>query len=276
MATLGESFFAFGALLGSPGWFGVEPEQLGRPYGSVAGEHGAEHGTESRGQRLPAFRLLPSFTALAGSQPEAPSPVKSPVAFVWETSDGPGLPFDDPTALTVSPDGKLWVPDGSNSRFQLFTLDGEFVESWGSPGSGEGEFDFHLGGAGHGAVAWDAAGNIYVADSGNFRIQTFAPDRRFLVSWGGHGDGDGQFQAVNNLAIDRDNRIYAIDYERHDIQIFDDEGAFLGVWGEQGIGDGELLHPGGAAFGADGNLYVSDARNYRVQTFAPDGRPLGS
>ncbi|MGH2618423.1 MAG: hypothetical protein ACRDJC_24600 [Thermomicrobiales bacterium] len=70
----------------------------------------------------------------------APPPT-SPVELVWQTKGGPDLPLD-PINPAIDPDGNLWVPDGRNHRFQIFTPDGEFLETWGEPGSAEGQFDF--------------------------------------------------------------------------------------------------------------------------------------
>jgi tripartite motif-containing protein 71 len=64
--------------------------------------------------------------------------------------------------------GNVYVADSSNDRIQKFDASGAFLTTWGSLGSGNGQFNFPLG------VATDGSGNVYVADSGNNRIQKFA------------------------------------------------------------------------------------------------------
>ena len=62
-----------------------------------------------------------------------------------------------------------------------------FDDTWGTQGSGPGEFESPED------VAVDAAGNVYVADTVNYRIQKFAADGSFLAAWGSRGSDDGQF-----------------------------------------------------------------------------------
>ena len=76
-------------------------------------------------------------------------------------------------------------------------------------------------------VAWDAAGNIYVADGyGNSRIAKFDRNGRFLKSWGSRGSGPGQFNIPHTLAIDAQGSVYVGDRGNNRIQVFDGEGTF--------------------------------------------------
>ncbi|MGB4478130.1 MAG: hypothetical protein WBI30_04450, partial [Candidatus Methanoculleus thermohydrogenotrophicum] len=61
------------------------------------------------------------------------------------------------------------MADRENHRIQKFDSSGNFLTTLGSYGKGDGEFRNPSG------VAVDAAGNVYVADRGNGRIQKFAP-----------------------------------------------------------------------------------------------------
>ena len=70
---------------------------------------------------------------------------------------------------------------------QFFDISGRFLGKWGSRGSGDGQFAYPLG------VAVDGAGNVYVADTLNNRVQVFDSNRRFLLKRGYEGAGDGQF-----------------------------------------------------------------------------------
>ena len=61
------------------------------------------------------------------------------------------------------------MADTFNHRIQKFTSNGGFITQWGSEGSGDSQFRYPKG------IAVDATGNVYVADSDNYRILKFAP-----------------------------------------------------------------------------------------------------
>jgi hypothetical protein len=76
-------------------------------------------------------------------------------------------------------------------------------------------------------VAWDAAGNIYVADGfGNARIAKYGPGGKYIKSWGSRGSGPGQFNIVHGIAIDQTGNVYVADEGNKRIQVFDGNGAF--------------------------------------------------
>src|SRR5262249_29477891 len=71
-------------------------------------------------------------------------------------------------------------------------------------------------------VAWDAAGNIFVADGiGNARIAKFNNKGVFIKSWGSRGNGPGQFGSVNAIVVDAQGNVYAADAGNKRIQVFD-------------------------------------------------------
>jgi DNA-binding beta-propeller fold protein YncE len=217
----------------------------------------------------------PVFIPAISGTPATPDAVEQPVAeLVWSLDGGPALPFHDPTALAFDPAGNLWVPDAGNDRFQIFTPDGEFLQSWGESGSENGQLFLSVGGYGYGAVAWDTDGNYYVADTGNFRIQKFAPDRSFVTAWGNRGEGDGQFISLTDLTVDQDGRILAVDEQRNDIQVFDRDGRFLTAWPVSGFGESPLDGPYSLDIATNGDVYVSEYGGNRVQSFSPTGAPL--
>jgi len=90
----------------------------------------------------------------------------------------------------------------------------EFLRKWGTYGEGDGPFSCPQG------LAIDGDGNVYVADSGNDRIQVFDPHGRFLHKWGTDGEGDGLFGDHEGLVIDGDGNVYVADTSNHRIQVF--------------------------------------------------------
>ena len=90
--------------------------------------------------------------------------------------------FNRPSDVTWDRNGNIYVADGfgSNNRIAKFDRNGDFLKTWGSTGSAQGQFNGIRG------IASDAAGNLYVADAGNKRIQVF--------------DGEGTFKSqITNI-----------------------------------------------------------------------------
>jgi sugar lactone lactonase YvrE len=77
-------------------------------------------------------------------------------------------------------------------------------------------------------VAWDRAGNVYVADGigNNNRVAKFDKEGHFLTQWGSTGAGPGQFNGVKALAIDGQDNVYVADVGNKRIQVFDAAGTF--------------------------------------------------
>jgi sugar lactone lactonase YvrE len=76
-------------------------------------------------------------------------------------------------------------------------------------------------------LALDSHGNIYVGDTGAFRVQVYDANGNYLRSIGEMGDSPGQFARVKGVALDHDNRLYAVDAMSQMIQIFNDKGQLL-------------------------------------------------
>src|SRR5437763_3014293 len=76
-------------------------------------------------------------------------------------------------------------------------------------------------------VAWDAAGNIFVADGmGNSRVAKFDSKGVFIKSWGSRGTENGMFGSVTGIAVDAQGNVYAADGGNKRIQVFDKNGMF--------------------------------------------------
>jgi len=76
-------------------------------------------------------------------------------------------------------------------------------------------------------VAWDSAGNIYVADGyGNSRVAKYDRNGKWIKNWGSTGTGEGQFRVVHGIQIDAANNVYVADRDNRRIQVFDTEGTF--------------------------------------------------
>jgi DNA-binding beta-propeller fold protein YncE len=131
------------------------------------------------------------------------------------------------------------------------------------------------------AVAPD--GSLYVADTGNHRIQHLSPDGKVLQVWGTHADvskGEapgGTFNEPWGVAVAPDGSVYVADTWNHRIQKFTADGKFINMWG-YGISQTDdpfgFYGPRGIAVDSKGNIYVTDTGNKRVVVFDPNGKSI--
>ena len=122
-------------------------------------------------------------------------------------------------------------------------------------------------------IAADDEENIYVADTGNAKIQKFSSNGKFLLSFGVRGVDNGEFSSPTGIAT-YENNIYVVDSDLNIIQKFDSDGNFILKWGGEGSEDGKLLGPQGIHIDSDGVVYVADTNNHRIQKFTTDGEFL--
>jgi hypothetical protein len=89
-----------------------------------------------------------------------------------------GAPFNRPCNVAVTGSGDIYVADGYGAdRVHHFSPTGKLVRSWGSSGSGPGEFHTP-----HGIWA-HPDGRVFVADRANNRLQIFSPEGEYLDQW---------------------------------------------------------------------------------------------
>ncbi len=181
--------------------------------------------------------------------------------------------------VRVDPQDNLWVVDEYSSMVMRFDPQGHVAlllgrkpESIQNPGraggagGGGGEGGGRGGGApGAGAsqdvfnrptdVAWDAQGNIFVADGrGNARVAKFSKDGVFVKSWGQRGNATGQFATLDSIAVDAQGNVYAADGGNQRIQVFDNDGAFKAEIKNVGNAQAICITPGASQV-----MYVSNS-----------------
>ena len=96
--------------------------------------------------------------------------------------------FAFPHSLAVDNLGNIYVGDTGNKRIQKFSPNGTFLTSWGSEGTGNGEF------LGLHDVTVDPKGKfVYTVELKNHRVQKFDPNGMFITKWGFNGTGGSRF-----------------------------------------------------------------------------------
>lgn len=126
-------------------------------------------------------------------------------------------------------------------------------------------------------VAWDAAGNIYVADGyGNSRIAKFDKNGKYLKSWGSRGSAPGQFNIPHTMAIDAQGLVYVGDRGNNRIQVFDGEGNFKTQYVNVGAPSAICITPGPQQYLFASNSNPSTSMdNGEIYKMTLDGKILG-
>jgi hypothetical protein len=161
-------------------------------------------------------------------------------------------PFNHPTEMIRHPNGDIYVTDGyRNARVHRFAADGTLKTSWGSPGSGPGQF--HLP---H-SIAYDDSGKLYVADRSNRRIQMFSPDGEYQGEWTGMG-------GPNDISRGKDGNWYIAEQEA------DGNPAYCTVRAPDGtvLAKLESRHVHGIGVDSQGSIYAGMTQDRGVDKFA--------
>jgi hypothetical protein len=167
--------------------------------------------------------------------------------------------------VRIDPSDNIWAVDEMSNMVMKFDPEGRVVMLLGR--KAESEIIPPRAAQGNGVgqptdlfnrptdVAWDAAGNIFVADgAGNARIAKFDKDGKFIKSWGKRGEGPGEFASVLSIAVDGQGNVYAGDGGNHRIQVFDNNGVFQTTFSNVGNPQAMCMSKG-----ANPVLYVSNS-----------------
>ncbi|MDQ3694754.1 MAG: 6-bladed beta-propeller [Chloroflexota bacterium] len=206
---------------------------------------------------------------------------------------GPGAAdgqFNQPVGVAAA-DGTIYVVDQGNSRIELFTADGAFLDVW-----GDGTTDLELArtpnGLGPTGISVDEAGTIYVADTWNHRVVALDQNGSVALELGGAPDAAGFRVAADTTddpalvtsqtgsffgprdVVAYDDEIYVVDTGNERIQVFGADGEFRRLWGGYGTGPGQLIEPVGIAVDGAGIIHVADSGNARISRFTAAGEPV--
>lgn len=194
-----------------------------------------------------------------------------------------------PVNVTIDADGTKYVTDTARDQVLVFDRDDKFITAFGSDGqfkpvdtaiaderlyvvdikhhevhvldkrSGKPLFKFGKAGSGPGELfhptnlAIGPQGDVFVVETGNFRVQRFTPEGQPVRTYGSVGTGPGKFARPKGIAFDRAGRMYVGDAAFQNVQIFDREGRVLMSFGSpgEGVEGQELALPAGVAIDYD-------------------------
>ncbi|NIN08766.1 MAG: hypothetical protein GTO76_08950, partial [Planctomycetales bacterium] len=184
--------------------------------------------------------------------------------------------FNAPYGVAVDTSGNIYVSTTRGYRVLKLNAGGTTQWAVGTPGVW-GSDNVHFGawwdGPGNVAVV-DAAGNVYVADTGNHRIQKLNSSGSYVTTLGSYGSGDYQFDCPDGVAVDASGNIYVADSCNHRVQVYNSSLAHvgrIGVTDVPGDDNSHFNYPWGVAVDSSGTVYVADGDNQRVQKCAGSG-----
>ena len=117
----------------------------------------------------------------------------------------------------------------------------------------------------------DGAGNFWVADTGNDRLQKFSSQGSLLHVIGKSGSGEGEFRSPSGVAISSKGTIYVVDTGNKRVQVFNAKGLFLGTFGKGGKHRGQFSEPVSLALDGSEFVYVADRGNDRISKYDSNG-----
>ena len=194
--------------------------------------------------------------------------VKSPVKKLGTpilTIDG----VKGPWGVAINQRGEVVVTEWCRHCVSVLSPSGGKLQSFGTSGSGQGQFNGPRG------VAVDGEGNIFVVDFDNHHIQKFTAEGQFLAAVGTKGNRRLQFNEPTGIAFNAVNsKVYVTEWGNHRCHILNSDLTFSRTFGKRGSGEGQFTHPAGIACDSTGKCYVADCWNHRIQIFTADGKFL--
>ena len=260
---------------------GIDPGEFQSPWGVAVNEDGEIAVTDLGNNRVQVFTNDGEFLLSFG-----------------EKGSDQGQ-FNNPCGVTYDRDGNFLVVDRGNSRIQQFSRTGQFMRTFGARGELGGKLSRPLG------ISSCFNGNILVADRDNKHVVVFSPegrvllklnqggldpfhciyhDNRFIVSdgngscikvfseqgdflyqFGKRGAGNGEFDRMTGLAIDKSGLLVVCDHGNNRIQLFKLDGTFCCKFRVKRTSSGDFSEPVSVAILRDGKFAVTHWNGHRVQ-----------
>jgi len=235
-----------------------------------------------------SLTLTESFTVDAVTSPGAASTTVSTIAGAvgdagFSDGNGSQARFNNMTGIAVGPDDAIYIADTGNQRIRVVrqtapttwtvsTLAGSGVQGFADGAGATAKFSNPHG------VAVDAAGVVYVADTGNNRIRRIATDGAVSTVAGdgtaGLQNGSGsqaRFNAPKGVAVDTQGNIYVADTGNAAVRKIDGGGTVSTLAGDGTVGSSDSPNArfdgvvGIAVEGQNVYVYLADTGNHRIR-----------
>jgi DNA-binding beta-propeller fold protein YncE/tetratricopeptide (TPR) repeat protein len=246
-----KKFDGQGKLLGAFGSEGIGPGQFRIPTGIKVDGEGRAYIVDRKKGTLQVIQI-----ERGDARPLEPASPPPSVALEKELNlELASIAVNDQVAWGITGDRIVQVlPDGNRS--------------FGTRGSEPGQMKDPRG------IALDGTGNIWVADTGNDRLQKFNPEGSPLQVIGRAGSGEGELSSPTGVAVTPKGNVVVADTGNRRVQVFSPKGVFLGAFNASGKKNGQFREPVAVAVDADGNIYVADRGGDRIMKHDNSGNQL--
>jgi len=167
--------------------------------------------------------------------------------------------IDSPTAIAVDQDGSLYVAEADSGKIKVLDRKNRLARVIDVRGE-----------AGQKTVVGrmtTSGGDLYVTDPAGARILVFDKEGKLRLSFGSSGSAPGQFQSIEDVAVDRQGRIYVTDSTGAPVQVFDKTGKYIYRFGTRGPLDQDFVQPSGIVIDRFDQVWVVDSAAHRIRIF---------
>ncbi|MFN7985530.1 MAG: 6-bladed beta-propeller [Vicinamibacterales bacterium] len=200
---------------------------------------------------------------------------------IWSQWDKLFEGTNGPHKIKISPydsERRVWVVGETKNVIYVFSNDGkQLLKTLGVEGE-TAEDATHFGKPQD--LAFLPDGSVLVADGlTNARVVKLDRNGRFVSAFGSHGTGDGQFNAVHGVDVDKNGHIYVVDRLNKRVQVFDANGKHLMNWPNIRFPNHVQVTepvPGDRSTNGGQVVWVADNQTTDVMKFDTNGRQLFS
>jgi len=182
-----------------------------------------------------------------------------------------------PWAIALDSSGNLYIADYGNDRIRMVNTSGiiNTIVGNGTIGfSGDGSTATNAMLNQPTGVAVDSSGNVYIADSWNFRVRKVASGNINTVAGNGlvsySGDGGpailAQLNGPQGIGVDKTGNLFIADTGNAVLREVPTSGEIVTIGG-----GGALVHPEGVAVDNAGNVYVADVQAHLIRKLGTNG-----